>query len=103
LAVWFPAPGGGETFGIGVGTILLAVNVVLLSSYTLGCHAMRHIAGGSHDEVSKHPVCDRAYACSTALNYKHQLFAWCSLFSVAFADVYIRLCSMGIWTDLRIL
>jgi hypothetical protein len=31
------------------------------------------------------------------------LFAWCSLFSVMFADVYVRLCSMGIWTDFRIL
>ncbi len=103
LALWFPNPDGTESFGIGLGTIVLAVNVVLLSSYTLGCHAMRHIVGGSRDEVSKHPVCDRAYACSTALNYKHQLFAWCSLFSVGFADLYIRLCSMGIWTDLRIL
>jgi len=28
---------------------------------------------------------------------------WCSLFSVAFADIYVRLCSMGIWTDWRIL
>ena len=48
-------------------------------------------------------MCDQAYACSTALNYKHQLFAWCSLFSVAFSDIYIRLCSMGIWSDLRLL
>jgi hypothetical protein len=104
LALWFTDQATGATrFGIGLGTILLAVNVVLLSCYTLGCHAMRHIAGGVHDEVSKHPFCDRAYACSTALNYKHQLFAWCSLFSVAFADVYIRLCSMGIWSDMRIL
>ena len=103
LALWFPAPGGGTTFGVGLGTIVLAVNVVLLSCYTLGCHVMRHIVGGSHDEISKHPVCDRAYACSSALNYKHQLFAWCSLFSVGFADIYIRLCSMGIWTDLRLL
>ena len=46
---------------------------------------------------------DKAYACSTALNYKHQLFAWCSLFTVGFCDVYVRLCSMGIWTDFRIL
>ena len=103
LAVWFPDEAtGGVRFGIGLGTILLALNVVLLSCYTLGCHVMRHVAGGSHDEVSKHPYCDRAYACSTALNYKHQLFAWLSLFSVAFADVYVRLCSMGIWSDLRI-
>ena len=33
----------------------------------------------------------------------HQLFAWCSLFSVAFADVYVRLCSMGILHDVRII
>jgi hypothetical protein len=30
------------------------------------------------------------------------LFAWCSLFTVGFCDVYIRLCSMGIWHDWRI-
>ena len=103
LAIWFTNPTTGETqLGIGLGTILLALNVVLLSCYTLGCHVMRHIVGGVYDEVSKHPVCDRAYACATALNYKHQLFAWGSLFSVAFADIYIRLCSMGIWTDPRV-
>jgi hypothetical protein len=103
LALWFPDPATGALeFGIGLGTVLLGVNVVLLSGYTLGCHVMRHLAGGSYDEVSKHPICDRAYACSSALNYRHQLFAWMSLFSVALADVYIRLCSMGIWSDLRI-
>ena len=103
LALWFPAPGGGTTFGIGLGTIVLAVNVVLLSCYTLGCHVMRHIVGGFHDEISKHPACAGAYACSSALNYKHQLFAWLSLFSVGFSDIYIRMLSMGIWTDLRLL
>jgi hypothetical protein len=103
-AMWWPDPAtGGETFGLGLGTIILAVNVVLLSCYTLGCHVMRHIAGGAFDEVSKHPICDRAYACSSALNYRHQLFAWLSLFTVGFSDVYVRLCSMGIWTDFRIL
>jgi hypothetical protein len=30
------------------------------------------------------------------------LFAWCSLFSVAFSDLYVRLCSMGVWSDWRI-
>src|SRR6478752_922730 len=43
-AMWWPDPAtGGEKFGIGVGTLILGVNVVLLTSYTLGCHAMRHI------------------------------------------------------------
>jgi hypothetical protein len=31
------------------------------------------------------------------------LFAWCSLFGVALTDVYVRLCSMGVISDLRIL
>ena len=30
------------------------------------------------------------------------VWAWCSLFSVGFADLYVRLCSMGVWSDLRI-
>ena len=103
LALWFPAAGGGKEFGIGLGTVVLAVNVVLLSSYTLGCHSIRHLIGGRKDEISKSALSQACYNCSSALNYKHQLFAYCSLFSVAFADVYVRLCAMGIWTDWRIL
>src|SRR6478672_4527158 len=53
-AMWWPDGNGGVKFGMGVGTILLLVNVCLLTSYTLGCHALRHLVGGSHDEVSKH-------------------------------------------------
>lgn len=104
LALWFPNPAtGGVELGLGVGTIVLAVNVVLLTAYTLGCHSMRHLTGGRHDAIAKSGMRDRCYSCSSALNGRHALFAWCSLFSVAFADVYVRLCSMGIWTDLRIL
>ena len=103
LSLWFPTAGGGKEFGIGRGTIVLLVNVVLLSCYTLGCHSVRHLVGGRKDEVSKSGLSQACYNCSSALNYKHQLFAYCSLFSVAFADVYVRLCSMGIWSDWRIL
>jgi hypothetical protein len=97
-AMWFD-----DGFGIGVGTLVLAVNVVLLASYTFGCHSMRHLVGGRKDEISKAPISQACYSCTSSLNTRHMLFAWCSLFSVAFADVYVRLCSMGIWTDLRLL
>jgi hypothetical protein len=30
-------------------------------------------------------------------------WAWMSLVGVAFADLYVRLCSMGVWHDWRIL
>ena len=32
---------GGSRFGIGVGSIVLVINVVLLGGYTLGCHSLR--------------------------------------------------------------
>ena len=103
VALWFTNPTTGvKEFGIGVGTIVLAVNVGLLASYTWGCHVLRHIVGGRKDEMSKSPACEMAYSCVTSLNVRHQLFAWCSLFSVMGADVYVRLCSMGIITDWRI-
>ena len=101
-AMWFATPGGGRQFGIGVGTLVLAANVVFLTCYTLGCHAMRHVSGGFTDELSKHPARRVAYDCSSCLNRWHMKWAYMSLVSVAFSDLYIRLCSMGIWSDYRI-
>jgi hypothetical protein len=103
-ALWFTNPQTGQShFGIGVGTLVLATNVVLLSCYTFGCHSLRHLVGGRLDEVSKARQRHRAYACVGCLNRRHMLFAWLSLFSVMFADLYVRLCAMGIWSDWRIL
>ncbi len=103
-ALWFTDPATGQThFGIGVGTIVLAVNVCLLGGYTFGCHSLRHIIGGYLDRLAGRPVRAKAYACVSCFNRAHMRWAWCSLFSVAFADIYVRLCSMGIWTDWRIL
>jgi hypothetical protein len=102
-ALWFVDPASGKThFGIGLGTILLAANVCLLSGYTFGCHSLRHLIGGGKDALSKSPLCYKSYQCVSCLNRGHMNWAWCSLFMVAFCDVYVRLCSMGIWSDWRI-
>jgi hypothetical protein len=90
-------------FGIGVGTLVLLVNVILLGSYTLSCHSLRHLTGGIFDVLSRRPVRKKMYDCVSCMNRHHMLFAWMSLFWVAFSDLYIRMCSMGIWTDWRIL
>ena len=95
---WFP----GQGFGIGVGTIVLCVNVVLLAGYTFGCHSMRHLVGGSMDCISESPNCHKLYKGCSSLNKRHMLWAWMSLCSVGFADVYVRLCSMEIWRDIRL-
>ena len=87
--------------GIGVGTVVLTINVVLLAGYTLGCHSFRHLAGGRLDCLScgQRTARFRWWKLSTRLNENHAQFAWLSLFWVAFTDLYVRLVSMGAITD----
>lgn len=104
LAFIFPTAAGGHAFGMGLGSLVLLANIILLSGYTFGCHSFRHLVGGKLD----------AYSCTTlgeerhgiwkfvsVLNKKHHVWAWASLFSVALADLYVRLMSMGIIRDIR--
>ncbi len=102
-AFWFTNEAGEERFGIGVGSLVLLINPVLLGGYTLGCHSLRHIVGGRHDCLSKRPVQHKAWKGVSCLNRRHMTWAWFSLVWVGFVDVYVRLCSMGVWTDYRIL
>jgi len=102
-ALWFTDPAtGAKTFGVGVGTLVLLANTVLLAGYTFGCHSLRHLVGGRVDELSRSPARSTAYRCAGCFNRRHMLWAWMSLFCVAFADLYVRLCAMGIWHDLRL-
>lgn len=90
-------------FGIGVGSLVLTVNPILLGCYTFGCHSLRHLVGGRFDILSRQPGRKKAYDCVSCLNRRHMLFAWLSLFWVGFTDFYVRMVSMGVITDLRIL
>lgn len=101
--MWFVDPAtGAEQFGIGVGSIVLVLNVVFLGSYTLGCHSLRHLIGGARDSLAGRGMQRTAYDCVSSLNCRHMRFAWISLFWVGFSDLYVRMCSMGIWTDWRL-
>ena len=90
-------------FGIGLGSVLFLVNVGFLTLYTFSCHSLRHLVGGGVDCFS----CSRArysfWQTLSRINPNHGLFAWLSLFSVVFTDVYVRLLSAGMLTDLRFL
>jgi len=102
-ALWFTDSSGKKIFGIGLGTLILAVNVVLLAGYTFGCHSLRHLVGGFIDRLSGSPIRRKAYMCVSCFNRRHMLWAWMSLFWVMFSDIYIRLCSIGVWRDWRII
>jgi hypothetical protein len=104
LATRFPvAPGSSETkFGIGLGTLLMAANVVFVALYTFSCHSFRHLIGGVLDIFSRSPVRKKAWDCVTCINRRHGLWAWCSLYTMCSTDLYIRLLAWGKITDWRI-
>ncbi len=104
-ALFFVDVNGVRHFGIGVGTIIFWINIVLLSAYTFGCHSCRHLIGGKVDCYSCSALTRTRYGLwqkVSFLNKRHALFAWCSLISVAAVDIYVNLVSRGIITDLRI-
>ena len=93
-------------FYIGVGTLVMLANVLLLSLYTFSCHSLRHLAGGRMDCFSCVAFGKPQYTAWKGiswLNERHMLWAWMSLFSVGLTDFYVRLVSCGAITDVRIL
>jgi hypothetical protein len=92
-----------DGFGVGVGTLVLVTNATLLSLYTFSCHSCRHLAGGHLDRFSSSPAKHGLWKLFTVLNQRHMLYAWISLFGVGLSDLYVRLMSMGIIRDVRII
>ncbi|MDB4960757.1 MAG: hypothetical protein JWP01_756 [Myxococcales bacterium] len=89
--------------GIGVGSVILTINVVLIASYTFGCHSFRHLIGGRKDCLSacgKPTVASVSFKQASWFNARHTEFAWASLLWVMLTDLYVRLCSMGVIHDL---
>lgn len=102
-AMVFTTPEGGHRFGIGVGSIVLLINAMLLGGYTFGCHCSRHLFGGGHDHLSTRPLGHAIYRFVSGLNRRHMGYAWASLFWVGFTDLYVRLLCMGVISDFRII
>ncbi len=92
-------------FGVGVGSLVLTLNVVLLSCYTFGCHAWRHLVGGRKDCFSctagHEHLSHKGWSKVSILNKHHMFWAWVSMVWVGFTDFYVRMVSMGVWTDLN--
>jgi hypothetical protein len=89
-------------FGIGLGTVVLAVNAWLLTLYSVSCHSCRYLCGGYLDSFQNAPLRYRLWRLTNRLNPRHPLFAWISLFGVGLADLYVRLVAMGLIQDPRI-
>jgi hypothetical protein len=90
------------SFGIGLGTIIMVVNVALLWLYTASCHSCRHLIGGRLKHFSKHPVRYRAWTVVSRLNTRHMQLAWITLGTLMVTDAYIALVASGALTDPRL-
>jgi hypothetical protein len=99
VAFRHPADG----FVVGVGNLVLLVNVVLLWCYTLSCHSCRHVMGGRLTHFSQHPVRYWFWTKVSALNTRHMLFAWITLGTLILTDLYVMLVARGTLTDLRLI
>lgn len=88
-------------FGIGLGTVIIWINVAMLVAYTLSCHACRHVVGGRLRNFGKHPVRYKMWGLVSKLNGRHGQYAMISLFTVIITDAYIMSVSAGWITDFR--
>jgi hypothetical protein len=95
----FRGPDG--SFGFGLGSLIMTVNVVLLWGYTVSCHSCRHITGGRLKHFSKHPVRYWIWTQVSRLNRRHMQLAWTTLGTLMLTDLYIWLVASGAISDLR--
>jgi hypothetical protein len=93
-------------FGVGLGSLVMLVNVVLLTAFTFGCNSLRHLIGGRLDCFT----CSRAARTRHRLwrgvsmfNRAHMAWAWVSLAGVGLSDLYIRLAAGGVFHDPKII
>jgi hypothetical protein len=96
----FRGPNG--RFGLGLGTLIMLVNVILLWAYTLSCHSCRHITGGRLKNFSKHPARYWIWTQVSKLNARHMQLAWTTLGTLMLTDLYIWLVAAGVFSDPRI-
>lgn len=88
--------------GAGIGSLVMVSNVALLTLYLTSCHSFRHLIGGRLDCFSVCPTRHAVWGQVSRLNERHGLWFWLSLSSVGLTDLYIRLLSMGIISDMRL-
>ena len=96
--VAFQSPSG---FGLGLGNVILLVNVALLWAYTLSCHSCRHVIGGRLKHFSRHPVRYWLWTKVSLLNGRHMELAWITLGTLMLTDFYIAMVAGGVISDVR--
>jgi hypothetical protein len=91
----------GQWGHMGLGSLILLINALLIWAYTLSCHSCRHIIGGRLKHFSKHPLRYKAWGRISWLTARHMQLAWISLVWLVITDLYIFLLARNAFSDLR--
>ncbi|HVX45715.1 MAG TPA: hypothetical protein VHC49_17625 [Mycobacteriales bacterium] len=89
--------------GLGLGNIIMTINVLGLWAYSASCHSCRSIIGGRLNHFSRHPFRYWAWMQVTKLNGRHMELALGTLVTLAVTDGYIALLAAGAFGDPRII
>ncbi len=85
-----------------LGSIILAINTVLITLYVFSCHSLRSLIGGRKDCFSCMAGATgrkKVYDVQSVFNSHHEQIAWASLIFIVFTDLYLRALSSGIRID----
>ncbi|MHB1908473.1 MAG: succinate dehydrogenase [Nitrososphaerales archaeon] len=89
-----------------LGSLVILLNALTLTAWSLSCHAFRHLIGGNIDCYSCVPAGKARkgiFDFQTRWNMHHEALAWISLLVFIFADLYIRAVAAGLPLDPRII
>ena len=92
----------GGSFALRLGSLVLLANALLLTAWTISCHAFRHVIGGNVDCyscVAGGGVRKAIFDKQSWLNSHHEALAWISLLTIFFADLYLRGVAAGLPLD----
>ncbi|MEC7042344.1 MAG: hypothetical protein VXW30_07065 [Candidatus Thermoplasmatota archaeon] len=99
--VSFDQNDGTTSYGISLGTFVLAAESFLLTMYVGSCHAFRHIIGGGSNKWRKgfSKLQGKFFWRISSINVHHGFWFWTSLAMVFIGDLFVWGVAEGILSD----
>ena len=92
------------SFALRLGSLILLANTLIVTTWTLSCHALRHLIGGNLDCYScvyGGKARKSLFDLQSWWNSHHEAIAWVSLLTFFFTDLYLRALQAGVPLDIR--
>ena len=92
---------GTDSFGVSVGTLVLAAESFLLTMYVTSCHAFRHLVGGGNKRwsIGLEKIQGGVFRFVSRANVHHGFWFWTSLGMVFLGDIFVWAVAEGVLSD----